>query len=68
MSALVKPYDPDDTQTEIAANRRLRRLERRREIKEQYTSKNGEVVKYLPTDQGFLVTSAGEVLAELRLA
>lgn len=56
----------DDLQTEINTNRRLRRKARRKLWREQYYSKNGEVVKYLPVADGYLVISGGEQLATLR--
>lgn len=59
-------YNHDDYLTEIGTARRLRRKERREEMKAQYHDKNGEVVKYLPTPCAYLVTSGGERLATLR--
>lgn len=63
---IFKPWNQDDEVTEIRANRRLFRKERRDERRQQYADKNGDVIKYLPQGSGYLVTSGGEVLAELR--
>lgn len=61
----IKSWNLDDAITEARTRRRLRQLEQREQTLHRARELSGEVVRYIPTGNGYLVVCGKDVLSEL---